>query len=92
MLNIAIYYYFCYFIILLFIVIVIVSGIVDFLQDWSLRKQIERLLKVYVARKDPDGLSVMAPEPYKARFQANLLQIFDVPRTDGLPTVSHPQV
>lgn len=52
-------------------------GIVDFLQDWSMKKRLERLFKIYVTRKDPDGLSVMAPEPYKQRFQSNLLQIFD---------------
>jgi hypothetical protein len=58
-------------------------GIVDFLQDWSWKKRFERLFKIYMARKDPDGLSVMEPEAYKVRFQQNLLQIFDIHVTSG---------
>jgi hypothetical protein len=53
-------------------------GIVDFLQDWSTRKKIERAFKIYMTRKDPDGLSVMNPQPYKMRFQGKMDQIFDV--------------
>ena len=53
-------------------------GIVDFLQDWTMKKKIERLFKIYILRKDPDGLSVMLPEPYKLRFQRKLDQIFDI--------------
>lgn len=53
-------------------------GIVDFLQDWSFRKKVERMFKIYIGRKDPDGLSVMHPEPYKIRFQKKLDQIFDM--------------
>lgn len=37
-------------------------GIVDFLQDWTFNKKVERALKIYVARKDADGLSVNHPE------------------------------
>jgi 1-phosphatidylinositol-4-phosphate 5-kinase len=44
-------------------------GVVDFLQDWTTQKKIERIFKIYFTRKDPDGLSVMNPEPYKMRFQ-----------------------
>jgi len=33
-----------------------------------LRKKIERAFKIYVTRKDPDGLSVMHPEPYKVEY------------------------
>jgi hypothetical protein len=53
-------------------------GIVDFLQNWTLHKRIERLGKIYVQRKDPDGLSVMHPLQYKLRFQAKMEQIFDL--------------
>jgi hypothetical protein len=52
-------------------------GIIDFLQDWTFRKKVERFFKIYVTRKDPDGLSVMPPLPYKERFQSKILQIFD---------------
>jgi 1-phosphatidylinositol-4-phosphate 5-kinase len=57
-------------------------GIVDFLQDWTTNKKIERNFKIYALRKDPDGLSVMHPETYKLRFQAKMEQIFD---TEGPP-------
>jgi len=53
-------------------------GIVDFLQDWSFRKKLERNFKIYVTRKDPDGLSVMHPTPYMHRFQEKMAQVFDV--------------
>lgn len=53
-------------------------GIVDFLQDWTWRKRVERLFKIYVGRKDPDGLSVMRPDAYQARFQRKMEQIFDL--------------
>jgi hypothetical protein len=52
-------------------------GIVDFLQDWSRKKKVERAVKIYVTRKDPDGLSVMHPKYYKERFQACMDQIFE---------------
>ena len=52
-------------------------GIVDFLQDWSRKKKIERAMKIYMARKDPDGLSVMHPKHYKDRFQTCMDQIFE---------------
>ncbi len=53
-------------------------GIVDFLQDWSTKKKIERTLKIYLTRKDPEGLSVMEPISYKDRFQTKMKQIFEV--------------
>jgi 1-phosphatidylinositol-4-phosphate 5-kinase len=41
-------------------------------------KRIERLAKIYIQRKDPDGLSVMPPLQYKLRFQTKMDQIFDL--------------
>ena len=61
-----------FFLLLLFFVI----GIVDFLQDWSTKKKFERAFKIYFGRKDPDGLSVMEPKPYKLRFQGDHLSCF----------------
>jgi Phosphatidylinositol-4-phosphate 5-Kinase len=52
-------------------------GIVDFLQDWTTKKKIERLFKIYIGRKDPDGLSVMEPIGYMTRFQNKMEQVFD---------------
>lgn len=53
-------------------------GVIDFLQNWTIGKQMERAFKIYVRLKDPDGLSVMPPLQYKERFQAKLRQIFDL--------------
>lgn len=53
-------------------------GIVDFLQDWTPSKKLERLFKIYISRKDPDGLSVMNPVDYCIRFQNKMNQIFEV--------------
>lgn len=53
-------------------------GIIDFLQNWTLQKRIERAFKIYFFRKDPDGLSVMNPIDYKLRFQGKVDQIFDL--------------
>lgn len=58
-------------------------GIVDFLQDWTFKKRLERAFKTYVTRKDPDGLSVMEPTAYKLRFQSKMDQIFDMDGTGG---------
>ena len=56
-------------------------GVVDFLQDWTFNKKVERAAKIYMLRKDPEGLSVMEPIAYKQRFQRKMVQIFDVDET-----------
>ena len=61
-------------------------GIVDFLQDWTRKKKIERAFKTYVTRKDPDGLSVMHPRHYKERFQSCMLQIFETSDGSKMPS------
>jgi hypothetical protein len=53
-------------------------GIVDFLQDWNMRKRVERAFKIYINRHDPAGVSVMKPLPYCARFQKKMAEIFDL--------------
>lgn len=53
-------------------------GIVDFLQDWTFQKEIERNFKIYVNRSDPEGISVMEPIAYKLRFQTKMDQIFEL--------------
>jgi hypothetical protein len=58
-------------------------GVIDFLQNWTFEKTLERAFKIYFLRKDPDGLSVMPPLFYKARFQNKLDQIFDLEGESG---------
>lgn len=58
-------------------------GIIDFLQNWTFQKRLERAFKIYFLRKDPDGLSVMDPLQYKIRFQRKLDQIFDLEESAG---------
>lgn len=53
-------------------------GIVDFLQDWNMKKAAERMFKIYIKRKSPTGLSVMQPENYMKRFQKKMEELFDV--------------
>lgn len=63
-------------------------GIVDFLQDWTFEKEMERNFKITVGRNDPEGISVMEPIPYKLRFQSKMDQIFaldDDPVVSGIP-------
>lgn len=43
----------------------------------------ERAFKIYVARKDPDGLSVMHPKHYMQRFQNCMQQIFETNNGTG---------
>ena len=52
-------------------------GAVDILQKWTIRKRLERLYKIYVLGKSGSGLSCMAPEPYKVRFQQKVSQIIE---------------
>lgn len=69
-------------------------GIVDFLQDWTFNKRVERSAKIYFLRKDPAGLSVMEPVAYKLRFQKKMRQIFDLDhsRQAASPSSSTPTV
>lgn len=43
-------------------------GIIDVLQEWTLTKQLERFIKVYIYRWDGDGISAMNPQDYSKRF------------------------
>lgn len=51
-------------------------GIIDFLQQWTLEKKMERFYKTVVKRKDPEGVSALPPKPYKFRFQQKMSRIF----------------
>jgi 1-phosphatidylinositol-4-phosphate 5-kinase len=52
-------------------------GAVDILQKWTIRKRVERLYKIYVLGRSGAGISCMAPEPYKVRFQQKVSQIIE---------------
>ena len=52
-------------------------GIIDILQSWSLKKRIERFLKVYVKQKPARGISCAPPEEYKQRFQKKISEIIE---------------
>ena len=43
-------------------------AIIDYLQEWNLKKKIEFAGKCAIG-KDPDGLSCIAPDEYAARFK-----------------------
>ncbi|CAI5703256.1 unnamed protein product [Peronospora effusa] len=51
-------------------------GIIDFLQQWTLEKKLERFYKTFIKRKDPEGVSALPPKPYKFRFQQKMSRIF----------------
>jgi hypothetical protein len=44
------------------------AGIVDFLQDYNMKKRAARLLKVSVLKQDPTALSTVPPRQYGERF------------------------
>ncbi|RYH04806.1 hypothetical protein EON65_46450 [archaeon] len=52
-------------------------GVIDILQTWSWDKQLERWVKVYLLGQDPQGVSCMKPEDFKARFQRKIAQIIE---------------
>ena len=52
-------------------------GIVDILQDWSWQKRLEHVVRVFIRRQPPEGISCIPPEPYKTRFQAKISRTFD---------------
>jgi hypothetical protein len=51
-------------------------GIIDILQKWSIKKQVERVYKIQLLRKDGRGLSAIHPTIYAARFQQKMAQLF----------------
>ncbi len=52
-------------------------GIIDILQSWTLAKRIERLVKVYFLGEDAAGVSCMAPEDFRTRFQQKIGRIVE---------------
>jgi hypothetical protein len=54
-------------------VIVVSMGITDILTPWSVRKQLEHWLRVYVQFQDPHGISCVHPQQYQQRFRDNVI-------------------
>jgi 1-phosphatidylinositol-4-phosphate 5-kinase len=53
-------------------------GIIDILQEWNFKKQLERFYKVYILGQDGNGISAMRPNEYSERFwQRCVLDTFD---------------
>ncbi|KAN0014637.1 hypothetical protein ACTFIU_000955 [Dictyostelium citrinum] len=50
-------------------------GVIDILQLYDFSKKLERFLKVYLFRKDGNGISATRPEPYKQRFMKRMNEI-----------------
>ncbi|OQR93400.1 phosphatidylinositol-4-phosphate-5-kinase (Pi-PIPKD10) [Achlya hypogyna] len=57
-------------------------GIIDVLQTWTFEKQMERMYKVHMLRKDPRGISAVNPKQYAKRFQMKMCQLFYQPGDD----------
>lgn len=51
-------------------------GVVDILQTWSLKKRLENFYRVYIQLKAEDGISCIAPVPYKIRFQRKVRKFY----------------
>ena len=52
--------------------------IIDILQEWNWKKKLERFIKIWFKRYDPDGISAMEPRQYQLRFMRNVVyDVFD---------------
>lgn len=65
-------------------------GIIDFCQQWTYEKKIERLYKIHVLRQDKDGISAQDPETYFIRFCNHIAELLNVDPNDT--TVDHIEV
>ena len=58
-------------------------GVIDMLQQWGIRKRLERVWKVYGRCRRAEGLSVMEPVGYRQRFLRAMADMVDeVKRAD----------
>ena len=58
-------------------------GIIDYFQQWTLQKQIERFWKVHILRKDARGVSCVETGWYHDRFLKSLRDILDIKQDEG---------
>jgi hypothetical protein len=47
-------------------------GVIDVLQRYTLSKRLERVVKCYILRQNPRGVSVLPPDDYGARFREQI--------------------
>ncbi|OQR86822.1 phosphatidylinositol-4-phosphate-5-kinase (Pi-PIPK-D2) [Achlya hypogyna] len=70
-------------------------GIIDILQTWNFDKKLERFMKIWFKRSDPDGISAIEPETYQKRFEQKCRQIImfaDVdPEASDVVASHHPR-
>jgi hypothetical protein len=52
-------------------------AIVDVLQEWSLSKRLEQLVRVWLLGQCAEGISCAPPDVYAARFQSKIGSVFD---------------
>lgn len=52
-------------------------GLVDILQEYNMRKQLEHFWKATICRADPEGISVVDPTKYRQRFLNFIGKKFD---------------
>ena len=52
-------------------------AIVDVLQEWSLSKRLEQLVRVWLLGQCAEGISCAPPDAYAARFQSKIGSVFD---------------
>ncbi|GMH85874.1 hypothetical protein TrVE_jg3972 [Triparma verrucosa] len=53
-------------------------GVIDMLQEWNMKKRLERFAKIFFKRDDGEGLSAIEPNAYMKRFQMKCRAIFEV--------------
>lgn len=51
-------------------------GMIDFLQEYNLKKKLERFFKIVLLCKDSEGISVINPRKYQDRFMEKMNSIF----------------
>ncbi|KAK3271622.1 hypothetical protein CYMTET_20046 [Cymbomonas tetramitiformis] len=50
-------------------------GVIDILQEWTIKKRLERFVKTVIFNRDPDGLSAIEPVRYQDRFQRKIADL-----------------
>ena len=59
------------------------GGVIDILQRWTWKKRCERVWKVWVLRRDPDGISCIPPDKYYRRFSKKIDDLLLVQEDSG---------
>lgn len=64
-------------------------GIIDILQTWTWSKRLERIWKVYIMRKDKNGISAAPPKLYAERFHRRIEDIAMLPHPTDVGLYYH---